>query len=80
MKKIHPIIKYREKHKLSQTEFANMINAKSQIISMIEKYRRPAPIPIAITIEKISNGEIKAIDIVSKKNRDFLKLYISMPS
>jgi transcriptional regulator with XRE-family HTH domain len=51
---------YRERHNISQPEFAKIIDVVQPVISYIERGDRTPKPDLAIAIEQATNGEIKA--------------------
>jgi len=68
---------YRNSKKLSQYEFANLIGVSRQLIAHLENGIRKPSKEIALSIEKATNGEIKAEWLVfPEKYEDEINEYL----
>jgi len=68
---------YRNSKKLSQYEFANLIGVSRQLVTHLENGIRKPSKEIALSIEKATNGEIKAEWLVfPEKYEDEINEYL----
>lgn len=75
------LIRFRESRGWTLAQAARAVGLTSKgYYSVLERGRARMPIRIAIKIEEVSNGEVRADEIVAAKDRELLKAIRGRPS
>lgn len=64
------LIKYLQSNNIRQKEFASMAGISESYVCLILKGRRLPSVSVALQIEKATNGEVQAIEILGLINNN----------